>query len=141
MDNRPLMLVLKHTYKEWANYMRKLALEAGIPDSYRMIIMYLSRHPGASQKDLAEYCQMTPAAVSQTIKEMQLTGYINKEASDGDKRLVQLYLTEKGKSSAERVHTKIHEADQIITSVLSKEKEEELIKALNLLSDTIRREL
>lgn len=141
MDNRPLMLVIKHTYREWTNYMRKLALEAGIPDSYRMIVMYLLRNPGASQKDLAEYCQMTPAAVSQTIREMQLTGYINKEVSKEDKRLVQLYLTEKGKSSADRIRTKIHEADQIITSAITKEKEEELIEALNLLSGTIRREL
>ena len=141
MDNKPLMLVIKHTYREWTNYMRKLALEAGIPDSYRMIVMYLSRNPGASQKDLAEHCQMTPAAVSQTIKEMQLTGYINKEASKEDKRLVQLYLTEKGVSGAKRIRTKIHEADQIITSAITKEKEEELIQALNLLSDTIRREL
>jgi len=141
MDNRPLMLVIKHTYKEWTNYMRKLALEAGIPDSYRMIVMYLSRNPGASQKDLAEYCDMTPAAVSQTIREMQLTGYINKESSLGDRRLVQLYLTEKGKSSAERIRTRIHEADKIITSAITKEKEEELIEALNLLSETIRKEL
>ncbi len=141
MDNRPLMLVIKHTYREWTNYMRKLALEAGIPDSYRMIVMYLSRNPGASQKDLAEHCQMTPAAISQTIKEMQLTGYINKEASKEDKRLVQLYLTEKGRSSADRIRTKIHQADRIITSAITKEKEEELIEALNLLSDTIRREL
>lgn len=141
MDNRPLMLVIKHTYKEWTNYMRKLALEAGIPESYRMIIMYLSRNPGASQKDLAEYCEMTPAAVSQIIMEMQLTGYINKETSLSDKRLVHLYLTEKGKSSADRVRTKIHEADKIITSAITREKEEELIEALNLLSDTIRREL
>ena len=141
MDNKPLMLVIKHTYREWTNFMRKLALEAGIPDSYRMIVMYLARHPGTSQKDLAEHCQTTPAAVSQTIREMQLTGYITKETSTEDKRFAKLYLTEKGQSSADRIRTKIHEADRIITSAITKEKETELIEVLNLLSETIRKEL
>jgi DNA-binding MarR family transcriptional regulator len=141
MDNRPLMLVIKHTYKEWMNYMRKQALEAGIPDSYRMIVMYLARNPGASQKDLAEYCQRTPASISQTIREMQLTGYITKEISNEDKRFTRLYLTEKGQSSADRVRTKIHEADRIITSAITKEKEAELIEALNILTETIRKGL
>jgi DNA-binding MarR family transcriptional regulator len=135
------MLVIKHTYKEWTNYMRKQALEAGIPDSYRMIVMYLARNPGASQKDLAEYCQRTPASISQTIREMQLTGYITKEISNEDKRFARLYLTEKGQSSADRVRTKIHEADRIITSAITKEKEAELIEALNILTETIRKGL
>ncbi|HOP11157.1 MAG TPA: MarR family transcriptional regulator [Oscillospiraceae bacterium] len=141
MEPKPLMLVIKHTYKEWTNYMRKMALECGIPDSYRMIIIHLSRHPGASQKDVAENCQKTSAAISQTVKEMQLTGYITKETDEKDQRFAKLYLTEKGQESADRLREKIHEADRLITSVVTTEKEAQMIEFLEMLSETIQTRL
>ena len=95
-EKKPLMLALMETTKEWKSYMRKIALESGIPDSYRMIIMHLARFPGANQKELAEFSHKTTAAISQTIKEMQYTGYIVKETDESDRRLCRLYLTEKG---------------------------------------------
>jgi len=141
MDNKPLMLTIKQTYKEWANYMRKLALEAGIPDSYRMIIMFLARNPGASQKKIAEHCQKTYASISQTVKAMLQADYLTKEINTADQRYAQLYLTEKGQSGVNRIKNKIHEADRIITSVITPEKERDMIDLLDKLNETIRKEL
>ena len=73
------MMALKHTDRAWAGHMRKVALETGIPDSYRDIIMFLSRHPDSTQKELSKFSHTTYAAISQTVKEMQLMGYIVKE--------------------------------------------------------------
>ncbi|MEA4890799.1 MAG: MarR family winged helix-turn-helix transcriptional regulator [Clostridiaceae bacterium] len=141
MENKPLMLTIKQTYKEWSNYMRKLALEAGIPDTYRMIIMFLARNPGASQKEIAEHCQKTYASISQTVKAMLQAGYITKEINIADQRYAQLYLTEKGQSGVNRIKNKIHEADRIITSVITPEKERDMIDLLDKLNETIRKEL
>ena len=137
----PFMMTVMHIHKEWQNYMKKLAQESGIPDSYRMIIMFLSRKPGASQKDLAAFCGTTYAAVSQTIKEMVSNGYITKEVSETDQRYSVLYLTDKGKECAERTLKRIHDADAVITETLGKEKEREMVKVLESLSETIRKEL
>lgn len=138
---KPLMLALMETTKEWKSYMRKIALEAGIPDSYRMIIMHLARFPGANQKDIAEFSHKTTAAISQTIKEMQYTGYIVKETDESDRRLCKLYLTDKGMESALRVREKLKHADAIITSAVTEEKEKALIEFLANLVEMIRKEL
>ena len=70
--SKPLMLTIKKLDKEWLRYLRKISGELGMPEAYRRIIMFLSFNEGASQKEVAAFCEMTGAAVSQTIKEMQL---------------------------------------------------------------------
>ncbi len=140
-EKKPLMLALMETTREWKNYMRKIALEAGIPDSYRMIVMHLAKFPGANQKELAERSHKTTAAISQTIKEMQYTGYILKETDEKDKRLCKLYLTEKGIESAARARERLMRADALITSIVTEEKEKELVEFLADLSEMIRKEL
>ena len=139
MDQQPLMRMVHCAHREWTNYMKKMALEAGIPESYRLIIMYLAHHPGASQKDLSEFTQKTYAAVSQTIKEMQLAGYLTKSVKTDDQRYAQLCLTEKGMESAGRIRDKINEADRVITSVLTPEKEAEMVRWLERICETIRK--
>ena len=141
MDNMPLMLAIKHTYKQWNDYMQRLALEAGIPGPYSMIVMYLAKNPGTSQKELADYCQKTYASISQTIKEMQSSDYVIKQTDVNDQRYAKLYLTEKGLACANQVRSKIHEADKVITSIITPNKEKELIEIMELLKNTIQKEL
>ena len=140
-DNRPLMLMMMQTCKQWQQYMRHIALGEGIPDPYRQIIAYLARHPGANQKALALHCQRTTAAISQTIKEMERTGYVRKDQDKIDQRATLLFLTDKGQAHSDRVCAHLHEADQVITRAITPEKEQEMKQLLELLSDTIRKEL
>lgn len=121
--------------------MRRAATEVGIPDSYRQIIMFLSRHPGSSQKELAEFCRTTYAAVSQTAKEMQLTGYIIKEENPDDRRYARLSLTEKGIDAAQRILEKLRFADGVITDAIGEEKEAELMALMDKISQIIKEQL
>ena len=141
MDEKPLMLEIMHIHKEWQNYMKKIAQESGIPESYRMIIMFLSRNPGVSQKEVAAFCGTTYAAVSQTIKEMHLTGFIRKETSASDQRYSVLYLTEKGKECAMKTVEKLKIADAKITETLGYEKERKMAAEIKMLSEVIKKEL
>ncbi len=141
MEKRPLMLTIKHTERIWANYMRKLALEAGIPDSYRPVIMYLVRHTQASQKELAQFSHTTYAAMSRTIREMQADGYINKEADGEDKRYVRISLTQKGLECDKRLRDKLHQAETVITDALGKDKEKELEEMMETIAELIQKQL
>ena len=134
-------MAVKHAERAWGGYMRKAALETGIPDSYRNIIMFLARHPHSSQKELAEFSRTTYAAVSQTVKEMQLTGYLTKETDPDDRRYTKLALTEKGEESARLVLEKLHHADGILTRTLGEEKEKELIEAMQKIAEIIENQL
>ncbi len=138
---KPLMMTVKDTYKKWREYMKSLAAEAGIPESYRMALTFLLRHPGASQKELAEFRNITTASVSQIVKDMEATGYLRKETDAKDQRYVNLYLTEKGAACAEELHQRLVKADEKITELFTPEKEKEMIDLLHELSDIIEKEL
>lgn len=135
------MRTVHNTWKLWAEYMKSVAAQAGIPDSYRLVLTFLLRHPGASQKELAEFRNITTASVSQIVKEMELTGYLEKRTDPKDQRYVNLYLTEKGESCAEELHRSIHLADERITQLLTPERERELIERIEELSRIIEKEL
>lgn len=141
MDNKQLMLEIHKTSKCWKKYMGKIAQQSGIPDSYRMILMFISRHPGTNQKELSKFCQRTPASISQTIKEMILTGFLEKKYDTSDQRYVKLFLSDKGTQSSELIEEKVQKADKMISSILPEDKETEMIEMLHLLSDRIKKEL
>ena len=135
------MMELSHTYKEWSKHMRKCALEAGVPESYRPIIVFLVKNPGANQKMLAEFLNNTTAAVNQTVKEMVANGYIMKVTDEADQRYTKLYLTDKGKEKAEQMRERLHRSDLIITSAIGADKEDEMIELLKSLCNIIKTEL
>ncbi len=142
MNNRkPLMFIIKQLDKEWKKYLRRISVEIGMSDTYRKIIMYINRNPGSSQKQLAEFCDMTNAAISQIIKEMQLSGYVIRECDEADQRCLKLFLTDKAKEKVDIIRDKIHIADDFVTKTISQKKEDEMVAILSNLIETVRKEL
>ena len=138
---RSVMMAIHRTRRAWLGHMKAVAQEMGIPDSYRTIIMYLLRDPGANQKDIAEFANITTAAVNQTVKEMITNGYLKKETDEKDRRYTKLYLTEKGHEIACKLREKLQISNTVITAEISPEKEAEMIELLDKIHDCIRRDL
>lgn len=127
--------------RAWQDHVRHIALEEGIPESYRTVLMYLLRHPGANQRNIAEFAGITTSAVNQTVKLMLEEGYLNKETDPTDKRHSKLFLTEKGAAIARRVFDRLDASDNAITAMIGAEKEAELIAILNDLAEFVRKDL
>lgn len=138
---RTLMMALSRTKRAWNAHVKEVAHAIGIPESYRMIISFLHRNPGASQRTIAEFADVTTSAVNQTVKSMLEEGYLRKETDECDKRHSKLYLTEKGEETAKLLKERLSASDAVITELVTPEKEEELIALLDSITDCIRREL
>ena len=138
---RTVMMALSRTRRAWMDHTKAVAQEMGIPDSYRLVIMYLIREPGANQKDIAEFANITTAAVNQTVKEMIANGYLEKQTDEKDRRYTKLYLTEKGREIALKLREKLHTYDEVITAAITPENEAEMIALLDKIHDCIRRDL
>lgn len=136
-----LMKSVARARRAWDNHMRAIAYEIGIPDSYRSIIMYLTRKPGASQKDIAEFAHVTTSAINQTVKKMLVDDYLRKESEDCDKRYSKLFLTEKGMLASEKLRERLHISDERITEWITPQQEAEMIALLDKLTDYIRKDL
>lgn len=138
---RTLMKAIARTMRAWNNHVKKIALEVGIPDSYRMVILFLSRNPGANQCNIAEFADVTTSAVNQTVKSMLAEGYLRKETDDCDKRHSKLFLTEKGEDASKKLRERLYASDDVITALITPEKEAELMELLDKITDCIRRDL
>lgn len=125
----------------WNDHVREISLAEGIPDSYRQVIMFLHRNPGASQRSIAEFVGVTTSAINQVVKGMQEDGYLRKEADPSDKRSSRLYLTESGEDAASRLRKKLDESDDAITAFIGAEREQELMELMHQLTDFIRKDL
>ena len=136
-----LMHGIARTRHAWSDYVREISLAEGIPDSYRQVVMHLQRHPGASQRSIAEFVGVTTSAINQVVKNMLEEGYLRKEAAPSDKRSCRLYLTESGENLACRLRSKLDEADDAITAFIGAERENELTELLHELTEFIRKDL
>ncbi len=136
-----LMRSVAKTRRAWNNFVKDVAMEEGIPDSYRTVLMYLLRHPGSGQRNIAEFAGITTSAVNQAVKNMLEEDFLIKETDSSDKRNSKLYLTEKGTEVAERLFEKLAAADDAITEKIGTKKEAELIAFLDELTEFIRRDL
>lgn len=138
---RTFMHGIARARRAWHEHVRQIALEEGIPDSYRPVLMFLYRNPGASQKSIAEFLNVTTSAVNQVVKSMIDDGYLRKESAPSDKRSFRLFLTEEGEEIAGRLRKRLDKSDDAITAFIGAEREEELMTFLHELTDFIQKEL
>ncbi len=54
----------------------------------------LHANPGSAQKDLAEFLEITPAAISTAVREMEQMGLVERKADEKDARQMRLYLSD-----------------------------------------------
>ena len=140
-EKRRVMMALSRTRRAWLAHTKAVAQELGIPDSYRGVISYLSRRPGANQKNIAEFTNVTTAAVNQTVKDMIADGYVEKVMDESDRRYSRLYLTEKGMETSVKLREVLHRSDEVIAAAITPEKEAEMIELLDKIYECIKEEL
>jgi len=62
------------------------------------VVAHLSQEPAVSVRDIHDRVDMDKPKVSRAAKRLEKAGFITKQAHSGDKRLVELALTEKGRA-------------------------------------------
>ena len=74
----------------------------GVHRTQHMIIMYLARHDGAAQNELARAFDVSSSAVTSSIKKLEAAGLIERTKKPGDERINCLSLTAEGREMVER---------------------------------------
>ena len=79
------------------------ANELGIHRTQHRILMKLARHDKLpSQKELANWLDVTPAAVTVALKKLESQGFIEREIKADDNRINNISVTEKGAEILEK---------------------------------------
>lgn len=75
--------------------------ETGVYHAQHRLLMEISRNPYASQNDIAKLMDVSAATIAVSLKKLEKGGYICREVDEGDNRLNQITITEKGKKVVE----------------------------------------
>lgn len=102
------------------------------------ILHLLFKHPGVSQKELADRLEVTPAAISQAVRALLAADLVERHSDPQDTRAWQLYLSPHGQNLVEGVLATQRQAVATLLSGLPLEEQyvvvEALERALNRLS-------
>ena len=97
----------RRVIEQWAN-------DAGMHRSQHRMLMHLSKCESTpSQKDLAKYFDISPAAVAVTLKKLESDGYIErgKCAERADSRFNEIRITEQGRQATIQSRKYFHHVD------------------------------
>lgn len=83
------------------NYLRPYLNQLGLSLGQPKVLRFLYFHGSCSQKTLADYCEVDPAAICRMLDSMEKGGFITRRTSKTDRRTGEVSLTEKGTSSFE----------------------------------------
>jgi len=101
------------------------------------LLMCLSKHPGASLSELAEFLGLLPSSTSKLVDHLVLRDLVTRQVAPDDRRRAVLALTAFGNETLEDAHCKIraHLAERL--AVLSESENALITQALLLLRDTL----
>ena len=110
----------------------RLGSEQGLNRSPCMLLSCLSRREEPpSQKELAEFFDISPACVTRTLKSLAADGCIRRSEDEGDQRCNRVTITERGLELIGRIERAFHAFDLDMFDGLSAEEIDQLTRLLN----------
>lgn len=99
-----------------------------IGSGQQFFLMRIHKHPGISQQELAEKGFYDKGTTARAVKKLEQENYIIRKADENDKRIIRLYVTQKGESLMPIIDQVIADWRGIITEGMSKEEADEIEK-------------
>ncbi len=126
-EETPLMLIneISRLFK-----CRMRSESAGIPDTYRPIIIQLYIFEKLTQIELAQRVHLKAPTVCVTLQKMEAEGYVMREPDANDLRKIWVSLTEKGRLINDNILKKIKAVDNDVMKNITKEEAETLCALL-----------
>ena len=101
------------------------------------ILAVLSAHDGLSLSELATYTVKEQSVISRVAEQMAQDGLVRRDADKGDRRVVRLYLTERGRRLFGRVFPLAQVHHRRATGTLTATEQKTLVRLLHKMLDGI----
>jgi len=89
---------LNHTARLQRALSARLLSDLGLFPGQEAVLKLLCEHDGRTMGDLATGLRVRPPTASKTIARLTTQGLVERRATDGDGRLVRVFLTDEGRS-------------------------------------------
>ena len=114
---------------EWASH-------NGITLAVVSHLVYLSKHPDATQDEISRRMMIDKAAVARAIRQLEESGYLTRTPEKTNRRKYRLSLTKKGIRLAKDAVDAADEIDREITAGLPEEAQPYLLPILQMMAHT-----
>lgn len=111
--------------------------KVGITEGQPKILDFLSMNDGCIQREIANSCNIEPATVTSLLSIMEKAELIYKNQDPKDKRVLKVFLTDKGKMAQKEVERIFNLIDMECFKGFSEEEKTETIKILNRLYENM----
>jgi len=104
------------------NYLRKeMSLDLS-PIQCEIFIMLQDNGGSMTQRDLEVYLDLSKSTLSGVLRTMEKNGFVEKVASETDRRVMVVTLTDEGKEAYSQAMKKFEELDRIVFAGLDEEE-------------------
>lgn len=105
------MIVFK-TYHAQRNTIRLHMSDYGLSPGQPKVLRYVAEHEDCKLKDIALACDVEPATVSKLLNALEDTGMLTRVVDKGNKRALQLRITDKGSTALSFWNTHCQEVEE-----------------------------
>lgn len=92
--------------------LEKQVLKGSLHRSQHRVLLHIYKCEKApTQKEIAEFFDISSAAVAVTLKKLEASGHIRREAEKNDMRFNRIYVTEKGEKTLKDTKALVDEVD------------------------------
>lgn len=112
---------------------QKVDLTEGKPK----LLDYIINNPGCSQREIASCCKIEPATATSILSSMEKEELIYRERNPKDKRILNVYLTQKGIEAQKKVEKVFLQLDEMCFEGFSQEEKTYAINVLNRLYENL----
>jgi DNA-binding MarR family transcriptional regulator len=138
MANKPDLLFLLH---DVARLLRqeadRRARQHGMTRAQWVILFWLERQPGLSQKELAEILEVEPITVARLVDRLEARGMVERRADPKDRRIWRLHLCPPADPVLADLHAEVADMHRVVTAQITPETEAAMIEGLQRMKATL----
>lgn len=129
-DDINTMKLINIASKKFKNHMRYETEKAGINDTYRPIVLLLSREDNLTQAEIASKIHLSTPSTSLTLQKMEAEGIIERKTDEEDRRQVRICLTSKGNELFKKLIELVHHVEEDVYGDISDDVQKEVNEVL-----------
>lgn len=89
---RNLGFLFKDVSRRWVRYFETLADQIGMTLTQAKVLVFLTRHEGATQVGLADLCDTDPMTLVRVLDRMEREGLLERRVDPNDRRVYRVFL-------------------------------------------------
>jgi len=125
----------RHIQSHYQKEFNKIGI--GVNRGQFLFILYICDNEGASQYEISKEFRMNKSTVTRVISQLEKDGFVLKEINKTDKRIYNIFPTEKAKEVYPKILKVLDNWQIIISNGLSLEEKEQVINIMTKIKNNI----